>query len=147
MLNCTRLLGLGSGVQRLRGEYHRPLVTAVLDRFWAGCNTHKPPFQGYDITPLLPCGLPVLGKAREVNPNRKPEAEVPRVSWQDNATPVTPATLLVPKQYRHSSFPWIHWSRGEGWLAAWTIARLPCILPRQCNSTGEDTPALLHCLM
>ena len=29
------------------------------------------PYQGYDIIQLLPCGPPVLGRARGVNPNRK----------------------------------------------------------------------------
>ena len=121
-----------------------PLVTTVLGHPWMRCSTHKPPFQGYDIIPLLPCGLPVLGKARGVNPHRKSGAGVPKAVWQDNASPATPATLLLPKQYRHSSFPWIHWPREEGGLAAWTTARLPYILSRLCSSTGDDTPAVLH---
>ena len=70
------------------------------------------------------------------------------VVWQVNATPATPATLLVPKQYRNSSFPWIHWPRREGGgLATWTAARLPYTLPRLGSSTGEKTPMLLQLLM
>ena len=107
------------------------------------------PYQDYDITPLLPCGLPVLEKARGVNPNRKSGAGVPWTVRQDNATPATHATPLVPKQYRHSSFSWIHLPRGEGeeGLAAWTTARLPYTVSRLLSSTGEDTPTLLHCLV
>ena len=47
------------------------------------------------------------------------------MAWQNNAILGSPATLLVPKQYRHSPFPWIHQPRGEERLAAWTTARLP----------------------
>ena len=87
------------------------------------------------------------GKARGVNPNRKSVAGVPKAVGQVNATPATPTTLLVPKQYRHSSFPWIRQPHGEGGLATRTTARLPYTLPRLRSSTGEDTPALLHRLM
>ena len=56
----------------------------------------EPPYQGYDVTPLLPCGLPILGQARRVNPNTKSGALFPMAVWQDNATVATPATLSVP---------------------------------------------------
>ena len=51
------------------------------------------------------------------------------------------------KHYLHSLFPWIHRWCGEGGLAAWTTACLPCTLLGLYSSTGEDTPALLHHLM
>ena len=126
------------------GECHYPFVTIVLGTLKQGAVPISLPRQGDDITSLLPCGLAVLGKARVVNPNRKSGAGVPEAVWQVNATPETPATLLAPKQYRHSSIPWIHRPRGEGRLAAWTAAVLPYTLPRLCSSTGEDTPALIH---
>ena len=81
---------------------------------------------------------PFLGKARGVNPDRKSGAGVPKA-----VIPTTPATLLVPKLYRHLSFPWIRQLRGEGGLAARTTAGILYILPRLCSSTGEDTPATL----
>ena len=145
-LNCTRWGGLDSGVQTLGDERHYPLVTTVLGHPWARCSTHKPPFPG-SIIPLLPCSLPVLGKARGVSPSRESGAGVPKAVWQDNATPKALATLLVPRQYRHPSFLWIHQPREEGGLAAWKTARLPYTLPRLCSSTGCYTPALPHRLM
>ena len=75
------------------------------------------------------CDLSLLGKAKGVLPNRRPGAGVSKAVWQDNATPATPATLLVPKQYRYLSFPWIHWPCVEGGVATWTIARLPYTCP------------------
>ena len=86
----------------------------MLGHPWARRSTHKPPLSGYDMTSLLPCSLPFLGKARGVNPNRKSGAVVPKVVWQDYATPATPAALLVTKQYQRLSFPWIHRPRAEG---------------------------------
>ena len=144
--NCIRWRGLGSGVQRLGDEYPYPLVTTVLGHPWARCSTHKPPFPGY-IIPLLHCGMPVLGKARGVYANRKSGAGVPKAVWQNNATSGTYAMLLVPKLYRHSSFPWTHRPGEKGGLAVCTTARLPYTLSRLCSSTGDNTPGLLHRLM
>ena len=135
------------GAQRLGDEFHYPLVTTVLGRPWARCNTHKPPFQGYNIIPLLPCSLLILGKARGVNPNKKSRAGVPKKVVQDYATPAAPVTLLAPKQYQRLSFPWIHQPCGEGLLAAWTIARLLYTLPRLCSFTRDCAQALLRSLM
>ena len=64
---------------------------------------------------------------------------------QDNANP---ARLLVPKQYRHSSFLWIRWPRGEGGLLPGQQIAFHTPYPDYvAPSTGEDTPALLHRLM
>ena len=52
---------------------------------------------------------------------------------------------LVPKQYRHPSFPWIHRPRREGGLLSGQ--QRPYTLSRLRSSTGEDIPALLHRLM
>ncbi|XP_047486812.1 craniofacial development protein 2-like [Penaeus chinensis] len=42
-----------------------------------------------------------------VNLDRKSGDGAPKAVWQHTVTPATPATLLVPKLYRYSSFPWI----------------------------------------
>ena len=60
-LNCT---WLGFGVKKSWGQ----VSWATLGQ---GAVPTSLPYQGYDVTPLLPCGLPVLGKATGVNPNRE----------------------------------------------------------------------------
>ena len=110
-LNCTRWGGLGWDFKRLGTNViilQSPLCWATLGQ---GAVPIKLLSQGYDFTSLLPCGLSVLGKARGVNSDIKPGTGVPKAVWQDNATRETPA---VPKQHRHSSFPWIHRPPGKG---------------------------------
>ena len=106
-LNCTQFWGISSGAQRLGDKCHYPLVTTVLGHPWARCSTYKPPLLGLEHHTTAACGLPLLEKARELNPSKKLGAGVPKAVWQDNATLATPATTLASKQYQHLLFPWV----------------------------------------
>ena len=144
-LNCTRLWGLSSGAQRLEGECHHLLANAVL-----GSKVQYPisiPYQGYDMTPPLPCGLPVLGKAREVNLNIKSGAGVPKVVCKIMRLRQLLRRCWCPSSVdsRRSLASPGHVER-ENLLPGNNSSSIHLAQPL-CSSTGEDTPALLHRLM